>query len=53
MNANSSNSILWAMVLVALGIAAFFGGTGWLVVVLPAAMLVWFGARPIVASGRN
>ena len=53
MNTKSINSSVWAMVLVALGIAAFFGGTGWLVILLPTAMLVWFAARPITGSGRN
>jgi hypothetical protein len=41
------------VVLILLGIAALFGGVKSLVLVIPAAMLVWLGARPLPRKGRN
>lgn len=53
MDTKSKNSILWAMVLVAFGVAVFFGGTGWAIVLLPLAVLIWFAARPTVRGGQH
>jgi hypothetical protein len=41
------------IVLILLGIAALFGGVKSLVLLIPAAMLVWYGARPMPRKGRN
>jgi hypothetical protein len=53
MSANSKKSMGWSGVLVLLGLVALFGGQDWLVVLIPAAMLVWYGASPALRSGRN
>jgi hypothetical protein len=53
MSANSKKSMGWSGVLVLLGLVALIGGQGWLVVLIPAAMLVWYGAGPALRSGRN
>jgi hypothetical protein len=52
MNINSNKSLGWMVVLIVLGVAVFFGGTKWLTFVIPAALLVWFGARPTPRSGE-
>ena len=43
----------WTLVLMLLGVAALFAGTKWLVLLVPAATLIWYGARPLLRSGRN
>ncbi|MGA7754652.1 MAG: hypothetical protein WCB05_17595 [Candidatus Sulfotelmatobacter sp.] len=53
MSANSKKSMGWSGVLVLLGLVALIGGQGWLVVLIPAAMLVWYGTGPALRSGRN
>lgn len=53
MSADRKKSMGWTMVLILLGVAALVGGAKWLVVLIPAAMLVWFGATPMPRSGRN
>jgi hypothetical protein len=53
MSANSKKSIGWSILLVSFGIVALFGGIKWLTVLIPAAMLVWYGASPALRSGRN
>jgi hypothetical protein len=52
-NANSGKSIAWTIVLIIFGIAALYGGVKWLSLLVPAAILVWYGARPIMQAGRN
>jgi hypothetical protein len=42
-----------SIALILFGIAAFFVGTKWLLILVPAALLVWYGAMPILRSGRN
>jgi len=34
-------------------LVALFGGEKWLVGLIPAAMLVWYGTRPVLRRGRN
>lgn len=41
------------LVLLVLGMLALYGGANWLVVLIPAAVLVWVGAHPALRSGRN
>jgi Na+/H+ antiporter NhaC len=53
MSANSKKSILWTIVLIILGMAALFGGAKWLSLLIPAAMFVWFAAKPSLRTGRN
>ncbi|HUD64155.1 MAG TPA: hypothetical protein VMQ17_06250 [Candidatus Sulfotelmatobacter sp.] len=53
MSADSKKSMGWTIVLVLLGVVALVGGVKWLVLLVPAAMLIWYGAGPILRSGRN
>ena len=53
MSANSKKSMGWMMVLVLLGMAALYGGSKWLSLLIPAAMFVWFTAKPSLRTGRN
>jgi hypothetical protein len=53
MKTNAKKSIGWTVVLVMFGLVAMYGGETWLVVLIPAAMLVWYGAIPTLKSGRN
>jgi hypothetical protein len=53
MSANSKKSMGWTVVLIILGVAALFGGTEWLALLIPAALLVWYSARPALRTGRN
>jgi hypothetical protein len=53
MRRNSKSSALWAIVLILFGIVAFFGGMKWLIPLIPAAMLIWFGVGPSLRTGRN
>jgi hypothetical protein len=53
MSANSKKSLTSTIILMLLGLAAFVGGAKWLILLVPAALLVWYGARPVLRSGRN
>jgi hypothetical protein len=54
MSAQSKKSIGWASVLIMFGLAALFAGTGALVVLVPAALLIWYWiARPLLHGQRN
>ncbi|HET7893116.1 MAG TPA: hypothetical protein VFL34_16430 [Candidatus Sulfotelmatobacter sp.] len=53
MSANSKKSMGWMAVLILLGMAALYGGSKWLSLLIPAAMLVWFTAKPSLGRGRN
>ena len=53
MSANSKKSMGWTVVLVLLGMAALIGGSKWLSLLIPAALLVWYAARPVTGTGRN
>jgi hypothetical protein len=53
MSMNTKKSMGWTFILILLGLIALFGGEKWLVLLIPAAMLVWYGARPTLRSGRN
>jgi hypothetical protein len=53
MSANSKKSITSTTLLILLGMAALFGGAKWLVLLIPAATLVWFGAGSALRGGRN
>jgi hypothetical protein len=53
MSTNSKKSMGWTIVLILLGMAALFGGTKWLSLLIPAALFVWFTAKPTLRTGRN
>jgi hypothetical protein len=41
------------LALVVFGVLALYLGWRWLPLLIPAAALVWYGAAPILGSGRN
>lgn len=41
------------LLLLTLGIVALFTGAKSLVLVVPAAILIWYSARPSLGNGRN
>jgi hypothetical protein len=53
MSANSKKSLGSTILLIFLGVAALVGGTKWLVLLVPAALLVWYGTGPVLRGGRN
>jgi hypothetical protein len=46
-------SLTSTLLLILLGVAAFLGGAKMLIVLVPAALLVWYSARPMLGSNRN
>ncbi len=53
MSANAKKSMTATVALILLGLLALITGGKWLVVLIPAAMLVWYGSKPAMRSGRN
>jgi hypothetical protein len=53
MSKNSKKSMAWMLVLILFGIIALFGGTEWAIVLIPAAVLIWYGSAPLLRGGRN
>ena len=53
MSAEARRSYGWSFILVMLGLIPLYGGTSWLLVVLPAAGLIWFSYRNRFGSARN
>jgi len=53
MSENYKRTIVLSVILILLGVAAVYGGTKWLKVLIPLAILVWYGATPGLRSGRN
>ena len=53
MKKNTQKSIGWAVLLIVFGIIALTEGTKSLLLLIPAAMMIWYGARPSLSSGRN
>jgi hypothetical protein len=53
MRANSKKSMGGGAVLVLLGMGALYGGSRWLSLLIPAALLVWYVARPMFRTGRD
>ena len=43
----------WTIVLILMGMAALYGGSKWLGVLIPAAVLVWYSVGPRLGTGRN
>jgi hypothetical protein len=50
---SSGKSISGTIVLILFGVIAFVGGAKWLVALIPAAMLVWYGTGSTLRRGRN
>ena len=50
MAANTTNSMCRTSILVLLGLIALIAGAKWLAILVPAAMLVCFGAVPSIAT---
>ncbi len=54
MKTRSMRSSGWAIVLVILGLLAFYAGPRGLAVLIPAAILVWYaGLRPVTWDNRH
>jgi hypothetical protein len=53
MSANTKKSMSATILLILLGMLVLFTGEKSLVVVIPAALFVWYGAAPKLRSGRN
>jgi len=53
MSMEAKKSMGWAVVLILLGMAALYGGSRWLTLLIPAALLVWYAAKPRLRTGRN
>ena len=53
MSVDSKKSMGWTVVLILLGVVALFAGVIWLTVLIPVAMLIWYGVRPMLGGGRN
>jgi hypothetical protein len=53
MSATSKQSMAWTFVLILLGMAALYGGSSWLTILIPAALLVWFTAKARLRTGPN
>ena len=53
MSRNSKQSMAWTVVLILFGLVALFGGVRWAIVLIPAAVLIWYAAAPRLRSGRN
>jgi hypothetical protein len=53
MSKNSKKSMGWMVVLIFLGMAALYGGSKWLGLLVPVALLVWYSAKLTLGTGRN
>jgi hypothetical protein len=53
MSVESKKSMGWTSILIILGVAAIYGGTKSLALLIPVAMLVWYGGGTLLRSGRN
>jgi hypothetical protein len=53
MSAQSKKSFFWTFLLIILGLVSMAGGVKTLILMLPAAWLIWREARPITPSSRN
>lgn len=53
MSTELKRSIRWSIALITLGVAVLYGGPGWAAVLVPAALAVWYAAKPTLGTGRN
>lgn len=47
------NSLSWMLLLIALGVIALLAGPKSLLILIPAAALIWYEATPILRGDRN
>jgi len=50
---DAKKSMGWTVVLILMGMAALYGGSKWLSLLIPAALLVWYTAKARLGTGRN
>jgi len=50
---SARKSIGGTMLLICFGLVTMYGGEKWLVALIPAAILVWYGTGPALRRGRN
>ena len=53
MSMNSKKSLTSTTLLILLGVGALAAGEKWLIVLIPAAIFVWYSAGSILGTGRN
>jgi hypothetical protein len=53
MSVNAKKSMGWTIVLMLLGVVALYAGAESLVLLIPAATLIWYASKPLLRSGRN
>jgi hypothetical protein len=53
MSMDSKKSMGWTIILILMGMAALYGGSKWLALLIPAALLVWYTVKPRLGTGRN
>jgi len=53
MSVDSKKSVGWTGILILFGMAALYGGSKWLSLLIPAALVVWYAAKPRLGTGRN
>ena len=53
MSVNWKKSLVWSALLIGMGVIALVTGAKSLILLVPAATLVWYEARPSLRSGRN
>jgi len=53
MSMDAKRSISGTSLLIILGVLALFAGVKWLVLLVPAAVFVWYNAGSILRTGRN
>ncbi len=53
MSAEAKTGYGSTLALLLFGVLALYLGAHWLVLLIPAAVLIWYGAGPILRSGRN
>jgi hypothetical protein len=53
MSAESKKSLSSSIILMVMGVAALYAGPKWLTILVPAALLIWYGIGPMLRTGRN
>jgi hypothetical protein len=53
MSAEARKSYGWTCILLLLGLIAFYGGAPWLLVVIPAAIVLWLSCPNGIGNTRN
>ncbi len=53
MSASEKKGYGSTILLMILGLLAFYGGAQWLLILIPAALLIWYAAKPVFRRSRN